>query len=316
MGKMATREAYGRALAEFGADNRIVVLDADLSKSTNTATFKKDYPERHLNMGIAEANMMSVGCGLATCGKIVFASTFAMFASGRALEQIRNSACYPKLNLKVCATHAGITVGEDGASHQCIEDLSFMRSLPNMTVVSPSDAASTRFAIKAAIETDGPFYVRLGRLAVPDIYGEYGSDVPFTLGKANQLKAGNDLTLIATGYLVGEAIAAAELLEQEGIHARVLDMHTIKPIDKDAIIAASKETGAIVTCEEHSVIGGLGSAVAEVLSENAPCIMTRVGIQDVFGQSGTPAKLMEAYHLKAVDICATAKNLLERKMNA
>jgi len=316
MGKMATREAYGRALAEFGADNRIVVLDADLSKSTNTATFKKDYPERHLNMGIAEANMMSVGCGLATCGKIVFASTFAMFASGRALEQIRNSACYPKLNLKVCATHAGITVGEDGASHQCIEDLSFMRSLPNMTVVSPSDAASTRFAIKAAIETDGPFYVRLGRLAVPDIYGEYGSDVPFTLGKANQLKAGNDLTLIATGYLVGEAIAAAELLEQEGIHARVLDMHTIKPIDKDAIIAASKETGAIVTCEEHSVIGGLGSAVAEVLSENAPCIMTRVGIQDVFGQSGTPEKLMEAYHLKAVDICATAKNLLERKKNA
>lgn len=313
MGKLSTREAYGRALAEFGTDERIVVLDADLSKSTYTITFKKAFPERHFNMGIAEGNMMAVAAGMSTCGKIPFASTFAIFAAERALEQVRNSACYPNLNVKVCATHAGITVGEDGASHECVEDLATMRALPNMHVVSPCDGASTRAAIRAAIETDGPFYVRLGRLAVEDVYGAYGDEISFTLGKANTLREGSDVTLIGTGLMVQQCLKAAEILASEGISARVLDMHTIKPIDVEAIVRASKETGAIVTAEEHNIIGGLGGAVAEVLTENAPCIQKRVGIKDVFGQSGTPATLIEAYGLLPEDVAAAARAAIAAK---
>jgi transketolase len=310
MGKMATREAYGRALAEFGTDERMVVLDADLSKSTYTVTFKKVFPERHFNMGIAEGNMMSTAAGMATCGKIPFASTFAIFAAERALEQIRNSACYPNLSVKVCATHAGVTVGEDGASHECVEDLAIMRTLPNMHVISPCDGASTRAAIRIAMDTPGPFYVRLGRLAVEDVYGAYGDEISFTLGKANTLREGNDVTLIGTGMMVQHCLQAADMLAAEGITARVLDMHTIKPIDADAIIKASKETGAIVTAEEHSIIGGLGGAVAEVLTESAPCIQRRIGVKDMFGQSGKPAELLELYNLMPIDIVKAAKEAI------
>lgn len=311
MAKTATRQAYGQALAEFGADERIVVLDADLSKSTYTVTFKNAFPERHFNMGIAEANMIAAACGMASCGKIVFASTFAIFASERACEQIRNSACYPKLNVKVCATHAGISVGEDGASHQCVEDLAIMRALPNLTVVQPCDAASTRACIKAAIETDGPFYVRLGRLAVEDVYD--AENTPFRIGKGNVLRKGGDVTLIATGLMVQEALSASEMLSAEGIDARVIDMHTIKPVDRDLIVAASKETGAVVTAEEHNIIGGLGGAVAEVLATSAPCYLRMVGIQDKFGKSGKPAELLEEYGLTAKDIYEKAKEVIALK---
>ncbi len=311
MAKTATRQAYGQALAEFGADERIVVLDADLSKSTYTVTFKNVFPERHFNMGIAEANMIAAACGMASCGKIVFASTFAIFASERACEQIRNSACYPKLNVKVCATHAGISVGEDGASHQCVEDLAIMRALPNLTVVQPCDAASTRACIKAAIETDGPFYVRLGRLAVEDVYD--AENTPFQIGKGNVLRKGGDVTLIATGLMVQEALSASEMLSAEGIDARVIDMHTIKPVDRDLIVAASKETGAVVTAEEHNIIGGLGGAVAEVLATSAPCYLRMVGIQDKFGKSGKPAELLEEYGLTAKDIYEKAKEVIALK---
>lgn len=312
MGKMATREAYGLALTEFGADERVVVLDADLSKSTYTATFQKKYPERHFNMGIAEGNMMTTGCGLATCGKIAFASTFAIFAAERACEQIRNSACYPRLNLKVCATHAGISVGEDGASHQCLEDLAIMRVMPNMTVIQPCDAASTRAAIKAAIETDGPFYIRLGRLAVEDVYSQ--DNCPFELGRGIQLREGSDVTLIASGLMVQSALQAADELKASGIAARVIDIHTIKPIDKAIIIKAARETGAIVTAEEHSVIGGLGGAVAEVLAEDAPCRLRRVGVADRFGKSGKPADLLAQYGLTASDIAAAARDVIALKV--
>ena len=313
MGKMATREAYGRTLQEIGADEKVVVFDADLAGSTNTGRFKKDFPERFFDMGIAEANMVACAAGMATCGKTAFVSSFAMFATERACEQIRNSVCYPKLNVKVCASHAGITVGEDGASHQCLEDLSIMRSLPNMTVLCPADAASARMAVKAAYENDGPFYVRLARLATDSVYGEFGEDVDFTLGKAHMVKDGTDVTIIACGYMVEQAVEALNILESEGINARLLDMHTIKPIDKDAIIKASKETGCIVTCEEHSIIGGLGSAVAEVLVENAPCPMLRVGVKDQFGRSGTPAELMAYYHLTGADIADNAKKAIALK---
>jgi transketolase len=313
MGKMATREAYGRALAEFGTDERIVVFDADLSKSTYTVTFKKAFPERHFNMGIAEGNMMTTAAGMSTCGKIPFASTFAIFAAERALEQVRNSACYPNLNLKVCATHAGISVGEDGASHQCVEDLSIMRAIPNMHVIQPCDGNSTRAAIRAAIDTHGPFYVRLGRLAVDDVYGAYGDDISFTIGKANTLREGTDVTIIASGLMVQQSLKAAELLAAEGISARVLDMHTIKPIDAEAIIKASKETGAIVTAEEHTILGGLGGAVAEVLTENAPCIQKRVGIKDMFGQSGKPNELIALYGLMPEDVAKAAKEAIAAK---
>ena len=309
--KIATREAYGNALAEFGGDERILVLDADLSKSTKTECFKKKYPERFINMGIAEANMISTAAGLATCGKIVFASSFAMFAAGRAVEQVRNSVCYPNLNVKVCATHAGVSVGEDGATHQALEDVAIMRALPNMTVISPCDAVETRAAIKAAIDNYGPFYVRLGRLAVEEIND--ADTYKFELGKGVTLKEGTDVTLIATGLMVGEALKAQKILAEENISARVINIHTIKPIDKDIIIKAAKETGALVSCEEHNVIGGLGSAVAEVLCGNFPAPLIRIGTQDVFGKSGVPKLLLEEYHLTAKDITEAAKKSMALK---
>ncbi len=301
MGKVATREAYGAALAQYGADKNIIVLDADLSKSTKTDTFKKVYPERHFNMGIAEANMMSVAAGLATTGKVVFASTFAMFASERACEQIRNSICYPKLNVKIGATHAGLTVGEDGASHQCVEDLAVMRALPNMIVLSPCDEVETNLAIKAAIDHDGPVYIRLGRLAVEAVHD--AETFKFELGKGVEIKEGNDLTIVATGLMVQESLKAAELLAAKGINARVIDMHTIKPIDKDILAKASKETGFIVTVEEHNITGGLGGAVCEAICDTAPCKVLRIGVEEKYGKSGTPAALLEKYGLTAQAIC-------------
>jgi len=309
--KIATREAYGNALAEFGENENIVVLDADLSKSTKTDTFKKKYPERFINMGIAEANMMSTAAGLASCGKIVFASSFAMFAAGRAYEQVRNSIAYPELNVKIGATHAGISVGEDGASHQCIEDLALMRAIPNMVVISPSDAVEARAAVKAAIEYKGPVYLRFGRLSVPVIYDK--DNFTFEIGKGVQVEDGKDVTIIANGLLVNEAIEARKLLAEEGINARVIDMHTIKPIDADIIIKAAKETGAIVTAEEHNILGGLGSAVAEVLVENSPVPMKRVGVEDIFGRSGKPADLLKIYGLTASNIVTKVKEVIKLK---
>ena len=267
--KIATREAYGKALAELANTNEnIVVLDADLSKSTKTSEFKAICPKRFFNMGIAEANMMSVAAGLSTCGKIPFVSTFAMFAAGRAFEQIRNAICYPRLNVKVCATHAGITVGEDGASHQTVEDLSLMRAIPNMVVISPSDAVETKAAIEAIAEYNGPCYVRLGRAPVNVINDE--NNYKFEIGKGVLLNEGTDLTIVATGIMVDVALEAKEILASQGISARVINIHTLKPIDSDILVKAAKETGAIVTVEEHSIIGGLGSAVSEVLGEVCP----------------------------------------------
>jgi Transketolase, C-terminal subunit len=308
---IATREAYGSALAEFGGDERIVVLDADLSKSTKTDTFKKKYPERFFNMGIAEGNMMAVAAGMATCGKTVFASSFAIFAAERACEQVRNSICYPKLNVKIGATHAGISVGEDGASHQAVEDVGIMRSLANMVVISPSDAVETRQAVKAAIEYNGPVYLRLGRLAVPVIYDE--SNFKFEIGKGITVSEGSDVSIIATGLMVHAAIEAKQLLAAEGINARIIDIHTIKPIDKDIIIKAAKETGAIVTAEEHNIHGGLGSAVAEVLVQNYPAPVRMVGMKDSFGRSGKPNLLLEYYGLTAKDIAESAKEAIKMK---
>jgi len=307
---ISTRVAYGQALAEIGHDENIVVLDADLSKSTMTDTFKKKYPERHFNIGIAEANMMAVAAGLASCGKTVFASTFAMFAAGRAFDQVRNSIGYPHLNVKIAATHAGITVGEDGASHQAIEDIALMRSIPGMTVVSPADAVATNALVKQAAKMDGPVYLRLGRMNVPVIYP---ADAKFEIGKGVTLKDGKDITLIATGFMVAQALQAAEILEKEGILARVIDIHTIKPIDAEIIVKAAKETGAIVTCEEHNVIGGLGSAVAEVLAKNFPVPAEMVGIEDVFGKSGKPADLIKKYGLTPENIAEKARKALSRK---
>lgn len=310
--KMATREAYGKALKDLASTNEnIVVLDADLSKSTKTADFKSVAPERFFNMGIAEGNMMGVAAGLSTCGKIPFVSTFAMFAAGRAFEQIRNSICYPKLNVKVCATHAGLTVGEDGASHQAIEDISLMRSIPNMTVINPADAIETDAVIKAIAEMEGPCYVRLGRLAVNNVND--AATYKFELGKGITLKEGNDVTLVATGIMVEAALEAAEMLAKEGINARVINIHTIKPIDKEILVNAAKETGAIVTAEEHNVIGGLGSAVAEVLTEECPVPVLKVGVQDTFGESGKPNELLEAYGLTAKNIVEKAKKAINCK---
>ena len=310
--KMATREAYGKVLKDLASTNEnIVVLDADLSKSTKTADFKSVAPERFFNMGIAEGNMMGVAAGLSTCGKIPFVSTFAMFAAGRAFEQIRNSICYPKLNVKVCATHAGLTVGEDGASHQAIEDISLMRSIPNMTVINPADAVETDAVIKAIAEIDGPCYVRLGRLAVNNVND--AATYKFELGKGITLKEGNDVTLVATGIMVEAALEAAEMLAKEGINARVINIHTIKPIDREILVNAAKETGAIVTAEEHTVIGGLGSAVAEVLTEECPVPVLKVGVQDTFGESGKPNELLEAYGLTANNIVEKAKKAINCK---
>lgn len=306
--KMATRQAYGKALVELGAKmTNLVVMDADLSKSTMTAEFGKAYPERFFNMGIAEQNLYGAAAGLALSGKVVCASTFAMFATGRAFEIIRNSIGYTKANVKICATHAGITVGEDGASHQTFEDIALMRTIPGMTVINPSDGVSAKKLLQQAVEMYGPCYVRLGRAAVPVFYDE---NAEITLGKANTVRDGRDVTVIATGIMVNEAVIAAEQLAAEGIDVRVIDIHTIKPIDSEAIIKAAQETKAIVTAEEHSVIGGLGSAVAEVVVRNAPVKMAMVGQQDTYGESGKPDQLKEKYGMTAKDIAAAVKSVL------
>lgn len=310
MGK-ATREAYGAALVEVGAkDTNIVVLDADLSKSTKTDEFKKKFPDRFFNVGIAEQNLISVGAGLAAAGKKPFVSSFAMFASGRAFEQVRNAVCYPKLNVKICATHAGITVGEDGATHQSNEDIACMRAIPNMTVIVPADEAETKSVIAWAASYEGPAYIRLGRAGVSDTTPE---GYTFKPGVAQQLRDGKEATIIACGAMVGPAVEAAALLAEEGIEARVLNMASIKPIDVAAIAKAAQETGAIVTAEEHNILGGLGAAVAEVVVENVPVPMERVGIQDTFGESGTPKELMEKYGLTAQDIVKAVKKAVSRK---
>ncbi|MBD7911117.1 transketolase family protein [Clostridium cibarium] len=310
--KVATREAYGKALAELANENEnAVVLDADLSKSTKTANFKTVAPERFFNMGIAEANMMGVAAGLSTCGKIPFVSTFAMFAAGRAFEQIRNSICYPNLNVKICATHAGLTVGEDGASHQAIEDISLMRSIPNMIVINPADDVETEAAIKAIANVKGPCYVRLGRMAVATVNDE--KKYKFEIGKGVTLSEGTDVTIIATGIMVEAALEAKDILAKEGIRAKVINIHTIKPIDKELIIRAAKETKAIVTAEEHSIIGGLGSAVSEVISEEFPVPVLKLGVNDVFGESGKPGELLKAYGLTSADIVVKVKKAIEMK---
>ena len=311
--KIATREAYGDALAEFGAEFPLVILDADLSKSTKTATFQKAFPERHINCGIAEANMIGIAAGLATTGKIPFASSFAMFAAGRAFEQVRNSVGYPHLNVKIGATHAGITVGEDGATHQCNEDLALMRVIPGMCVINPSDAAEARAAVRAAIEHNGPVYLRFGRLAVPVIHDE--DTYEFILGKGETLaESENDIvTLIATGMMVEATLKAKEMLAAENISARVINIHTIKPLDIELITKAAQDTGAIVTAEEHSVIGGLGSAVAEAISETCPVPLCRVGVQDTFGASGPAKDLLPIYGLDAETIVKKAKEVIALK---
>lgn len=303
--KIATREAYGNALAEFGDKYNFVVLDADLAAATKTGIFKKKFPKRHIECGIAEGNMMCVAAGLAAAGITPFASSFAMFAAGRAFEQIRNSIAYPHLNVKIGATHAGITVGEDGATHQCLEDLALMRTLPGMVVINPADAVEARAAVEAAILYQGPVYLRFGRLAVPVIYDK--DTYKFEMGKGVQMKEGTDVTVIATGIMVDMALTAAEQLANEGISARVINMHTIKPIDRALVLDAAKETGAVVTAEEHNIIGGLGSAVAEVVSEGCPVPVLRVGVEDVFGRSGTVPALLEAYGLTPANIVAKAK---------
>ncbi len=309
MAKKATRVSYGEALVKYGDNENIVVLDADLSKSTKTDTFKKVYPDRFINCGIAEADMMCVAAGLAACGKTAFASTFAMFAAGRAFEQVRNSIGYTKLNVKIGATHAGISVGEDGASHQCLEDIALMRTIPGMVVINPADDIEAQLAVKAAIEHDGPVYMRFGRLAVEDVNGE---DYKFELGKGVQLRDGSDVSIIATGLMVQEALKAADMLKEDGIDARVINIHTIKPLDEELITKAAKETGAIVTAEEHYIMGGLGSAVTEVVCANAPCPVKIIGT-DRYGKSGKPNELFEEYGLTAENIAAKAKEAAAMK---
>ena len=300
MEKKATRLAYGEALVKLGKINKdVVVLDADLTKSTMTTFFQKEFPNRHLNMGIAEANMMATAAGIATTGKIPFASTFAVFAAGRAFDQIRNSIAYPHLNVKICPTHAGVSLGEDGGSHQSIEDIALMRVLPGMVVLSPADAVETEKMIFAVAEYKGPVYVRLGRLPVPIIFDE---DYKFEIGKAVTLTQGNDVALIATGLLVYEALEAAKILKEKGINARVINMSTIKPLDNETVLKAAKECKLIVTSEEHSIIGGLGGAVAEYLSEVHPTKVIRHGVNDVFGQSGEGNEMLDKYKLRAKDI--------------
>ena len=307
--KIATRESYGNALAELGAQNpNIVVLDADLAGATKTGVFKKAFPERHIDCGIAEGNMMGVAAGLATCGKIPFASSFAMFAAGRAFEQVRNSIGYPHLNVKIGATHAGISVGEDGATHQCNEDIAIMRTIPGMTIICPADDVEARAAVKAAAEYVGPVYMRFGRLAVPVINDE--ANYKFEIGKGITLKEGKDVTIIATGLEVNESLEAAKLLEADGISAEVINIHTIKPLDKELVVASAKKTGKVATVEEHSVIGGLGEAVAEALSEEAPTKMLRIGMMDKFGQSGPAKALIEYYGLDGKSIYEKVKAFL------
>jgi len=307
--KIATRESYGNALVELGkAHDNVVVLDADLAGATKTGTFKKAFPDRFYDCGIAEANLMCIAAGLSTTGLVPFASTFAMFAAGRAFEQVRNSIGYPHLNVKIGATHAGISVGEDGATHQCNEDIALMRTIPGMTIINPSDDVEAKAAVKAAYEMEGPVYLRFGRLAVPVINDN--EDYTFEIGKGVTLKEGKDVTIIATGLCVNSALEAAAMLEEDGISAKVINIHTIKPIDEDLIVAAAKETGKVVTVEEHSVIGGLGGAVCEVLSENAPVPVKRIGMNDVFGESGPAVKLLEKYGLDGKGVCASVKEFL------
>lgn len=301
--KKATRQSYGEALLELGKENKnIVVFDADLSTATKTNIFAKEFPERFYDMGIAEQNMISTAAGMSTCGKIPYASTFAVFAAGRAYDQIRNSVCYPKLNVKICATHAGVTVGEDGATHQMIEDISLMRTLPNMTVLSTSDDVQTKWAVKEISKINGPVYLRLSRLATPIIYGE---NQKFEIGKAVQIGEGTDATIFATGVTVSEAIRAQEILENKGIKVRVVDIHTVKPIDKDMIIKCAKETKKLISVEDHNVIGGLGSAISEVLTEEYPVKLVRMGINDTFGKSGKAIELMQYFGI-------TAENIVEK----
>ena len=298
--KKATRQSYGETLAELGKENpNIVVLDADLSTATKTNIFAKEFPERFFDMGIAEQNLVSTAAGMSTCGKIPYVSTFAVFAAGRAYDQIRNSVCYPKLNVKICATHAGTTVGEDGATHQMIEDISLMRTLPNMTVISTSDDIQTKWAVKEISKINGPVYLRLARLSTPIIYNE---NQKFKIGKAVQIGEGTDGTVFATGVTVSEAIKAQENLKQKGINIRVVDVHTIKPIDKETIIKCAKETQKLISIEDHNIIGGLGSAISEVLTDEYPCKLIRLGIKDTFGKSGKAEELMKYFGITADDI--------------
>lgn len=307
--KIATRESYGNALVECAKEyDNLVVLDADLAEATKTIIFQKAYPERHIDCGIAESNMIGIAAGLAATGKIPFASSFAMFAAGRAFEQIRNSVGYPHLNVKIGATHAGISVGEDGATHQCNEDIALMRTIPGMVVINPADDVEARAAVKAAIEHDGPVYLRFGRLAVPVINDN--DDYKFELGKGVTLKEGSDVTIIATGLCVSETLEAAKMLEADGISAKVINIHTIKPLDEELVVAAAKETGKVVTVEEHSVIGGLGSAVCDCLSEKAPTPVMKIGVNDVFGESGPALKLIEKYGLDAKSIYSKVKSFV------
>ena len=309
--KIATRDAYGKALCELAEKrNDFIVLDADLAGATKTGVFKKEHPEMFYNCGIAEGNMMSIAAGFAATGKMVFASSFAMFAAGRAFEQVRNSIGYPHLNVKIGASHAGISVGEDGATHQCCEDIAVMRTIPGMTILNPADAVEARQAVLAAAEIDGPVYMRFGRLAVPVVFDE---TYKFEIGKGVELKSGTDVTIIATGLMVKEAMEAYDLLAAEGISARIVNMATIKPIDREIIEKAARETGAIVTAEEHSVIGGLGSAVAEVVTETYPVPVVKVGVYDTFGMSGPANDLLDIFGLRAKDIAAKAKEAIAAK---
>lgn len=309
--KTATRDAYGKALVELGEkDDKVIVLDADLAAATKTGAFKKAFPERFFDTGIAESNMMGIAAGLATTGYTVFASSFAMFAAGRAFEQVRNTIGYPHLNVKIGATHAGISVGEDGASHQCCEDIALMRTIPGMVIINPADDIEARAAVLAAAKYEGPVYMRFGRLAVPRIFDE---DYKFEIGKAVTLKKGTDVTVIATGLLVAEAVEAAKTLESEGISVNLINMATIKPLDKDAVIAAAKKTGCIVTAEEHNVIGGLGSAVSEAVCEEYPVPVVKLGVEDTFGKSGPAVELLHLFGLDAAHIVEKAKLALSLK---
>ncbi len=308
--KIATRDSYGNALAELGREHdNLVVLDADLAAATKTGVFQKEFPDRHIDCGIAECNMMGIAAGIASTGKVPFASSFAMFAAGRAFEQVRNSIGYPHLNVKIGATHAGISVGEDGATHQCNEDIALMRTIPGMTIINPADDVEAKAAVRAAYEMDGPVYLRFGRLAVPVINDR--PDYKYEVGKGVLLREGTDVTIVATGLCVGASLEAAEQLAAEGISAEVINIHTIKPLDTELIINSAKKTGKVVTAEEHSVIGGLGSAVCDCLCENAPTPVCKIGVYDVYGESGPAAKLLEKYGLDAQGIYEKVKNFVK-----
>lgn len=306
--KIATRESYGNALVEIGKEHGdLVVLDADLAAATKTGIFKKEFPDRHIDCGIAEANMMGIAAGLSTCGKVPFASTFAMFAAGRAFEQVRNTIGYPHLNVKIGATHAGISVGEDGATHQCNEDIALMRTIPGMTIINPCDDIEAKAAVKAAYEMEGPVYLRFGRLAAPVINKE---DYQFEIGKGVMMREGSDVTIVATGLMVSNALEAAEKLAADGINAEVINIHTIKPLDEDMIINSAKKTGKVITVEEHSVIGGLGSAVCDVLSEKCPTSVTKLGVNDMFGHSGPALELLKEFKLDGEGIYSQVKDIM------